>query len=174
MPQRYHPVLVALHWIVAAMVIVALFGGLVILEDTPNSDPSKIGSLRIHMILGGIVLLLTIVRLVVRLRTAHPPEASSGFALADALAPWAHRALYLLVFLMAGSGVTLSVMSGLPDAVFGNAALPASFEGFAARAVHGATASLLIVLILAHVAAALYHQFVRRDDLMARMRLRNK
>jgi cytochrome b561 len=43
------------------------------------------------------------------------------------------------------------------------------FDTLAPRAVHGATAFLLLGLATAHVAAALYHQAVRRDRLLGRM-----
>jgi cytochrome b561 len=39
------------------------------------------------------------------------------------------------------------------------------------RIGHGLGAMVLIALVLAHVAAALYHQFVLRDRLLARMGL---
>ena len=35
--------------------------------------------------------------------------------------------------------------------------------------LHGLSANLLLLLILLHVAAAFYHQFIRRDNLIARM-----
>ena len=174
MPTRYHPVLVILHWLLAFLIIGALIGGSVMLDDVPNSDPAKLGSLRIHMILGLVIGVLMIVRLVTRLRTAHPPEARIGFALADALAPWAHRLLYVLAFAMVGSGMALSIASGLPDAVFGTAALPESFDAFAPRAVHGIVASLLMALIVLHILAALFHQAVKGDGLLSRMGLGKK
>ena len=174
MATRYHPTLVILHWLLAFLIIGALIGGSVLLDGVPNSDPAKLGSLRIHMILGGIIGLLMIVRLITRLRTPTPPHASSGIPLADAVAPWVHWALYLLAFMMVGSGMALSIQSGLPDAVFGSGALPESFDAFTPRAVHGIVATLLIALILLHVGAAIYHQVVRGDRLISRMSLRKK
>ena len=174
MTTRYHPVLIVLHWLLAFLLIGELIGGKVLLEHTPNSDPAKLGSLRIHMILGLTIGVLMIVRLVTRLRTAHPPAASTGIALADALAPWMHWALYLAAFAMVGSGMALSMQSGLPDAAFGTGALPETFDTFAARAVHGTAAGVLIALIVLHILAALYHQVVRGDGLFARMSLRRR
>ncbi len=62
-------------------------------------------------------------------------------------------------------------MAGLPDIVFGGSGdpLPASFEAFSARTVHGLLAWVLGALIAAHVLAALYHHFVRKDGLLKRM-----
>ncbi len=171
MPTRYHPALVVLHWLLALMIIVALIMGSQSLAATPNSDPAKLDGLRAHMTVGIAILVLMLVRLVIRLRTAHPPEADIGNAALNAAARLAHSAFYVLVFAMCASGIAISVMAGLPAIVFGGsgAPLPADFSAFAPRAVHGAIATLLGLLILGHIAAVLYHQFVRKDGLLSRM-----
>lgn len=168
---RYHWLLVALHWLAAIAIVVMLFLGSFVLEEIPNSDPAKIDALRGHMIGGMVVLALMLIRLVVRFSTAHPPKTSTGMAWADALAPWTHGALYLLAFVMVGSGFTTSLMAGLPAIVFGGSGdpLPPTFFAYWPRVVHGIAANLLIALIILHVVAAFYHQFARRDGLFSRM-----
>jgi cytochrome b561 len=169
-PTRYHPALVALHWLLALLLIVALGMGTFALATVPNSSPDKISALQGHMIAGGLILLLTLTRLVVRLKTSHPAPASTGNALLDRLAPLTHWALYGLVLVMAGSGVAMSVLAGLPGIVFGGVgSLPVNFDALPPRAVHGIVAKLLMLAIGMHIAAALYHQFVRRDSLLHRM-----
>lgn len=172
-PTRYPRRLAWLHWVLAAMVIGALVAGSVILDRTPNSDPAKIMSLRMHMTLGIAILILMIWRLVVRFRGPLPPHADAGNAALNAGAKLAHVALYVLVFGMCASGIALSAMAGLPGIVFGGqGSLPADFAGYAPRAAHGIMAKLLMLVIAAHVAGALYHQLVLRDGLMRRMGLR--
>ena len=171
-PARYHGALVALHWLLALLLIVALAMGTLALKSVPNSSPDKIAALQGHMVAGGLILLLTLIRLVVRLKTAHPAPATTGNALLDRLAPLTHWGLYGLVLLMAGSGVAMSVLAGLPQIVFGGVgSLPANFDALPPRAVHGIVAKLLMLAIGLHIAAALYHQFVRHDGLLARMGL---
>ena len=168
--KRYHRALVLLHWLMAVLLGVALAMGTFALKTVPNSSPDKVSALQGHMIAGGLILLLTLVRLIVRLKTAHPAPASTGNALLDRLAPLTHWALYGLVLLMAGSGVAMSVLTGLPGIVFGGAgSLPVNFDALPPRAVHGIVARLLMLAIGLHIAAALYHQFVRRDGLLSRM-----
>lgn len=168
--KRYHPALVVLHWLMAILLLLGLGMGTFVLSTLPNSSPDKIGALQGHMIAGGIILVLTLLRLVVRRVTAHPPPASTGFTLADQLAPLAHGTLYVAVLAMAGSGIAMSIGANLPAIVFGGQGnLPADFSHLAARGVHGIVAKPLMVLIALHVIAALYHQWVRRDRLFARM-----
>ena len=172
LPTRYHPALVALHWLLAVLLIATLALGSFALKTVPNSAPDKILALQGHLVAGGLILLLTLARLVVRWRTAHPAPASTGNALLDRLAPLTHWGLYGLVLLMAGSGVAMSVAVGLPGIVFGGlGSLPVNFDALPPRAVHGVVAKLLMLAIGLHIAAALYHQFVRRDRLIARMGL---
>jgi len=48
-------------------------------------------------------------------------------------------------------------------------ALPVNFDALPPRAVHGLVAKLLMLAIGLHIAAALYHHFIRRDGLLSRM-----
>lgn len=168
--KRYHRALVLLHWLLAVLLGAALAVGTFALKTVPNSSPDKVSALQGHMIAGGLILLLTLARLIVRLKTAHPAPASTGNALLDRLAPLTHWALYGLVLVMAGSGVAMSVLAGLPGIVLGGVgSLPVNFDALPPRAVHGIVAKLLMLAISLHIAAALYHQFVWRDGLLSRM-----
>lgn len=168
--KRYHAALVTLHWLLAVLICIALAMGMFSLSTTPNSSPAKIDALKGHMVAGVTILVLMTVRLAVRTLTVRPPPAQTGLAWADRLGPLVHGALYLGVFAMAASGFAMAVGAELPDVVFkGIGQLPADFHHLPARSVHGLVANLLVLLIVLHTAAALYHQWVRRDHLLARM-----
>ena len=64
-----------------------------------------------------------------------------------------------------------SLQTGLLPIVFGGsgATLPADFYVFAARMLHGVIAPVLALLVVLHVEAALYHQFVLKDNRLSRM-----
>lgn len=167
---RYQPALVAMHWLLALMIPIALAGGALVLVNIPNTDPMKIDALRQHMSGGILLLVLMLVRLVVRMRTTHPARASSGRSALDRVAWLSHRLLYVLVLGQAGSGLLLALQAGLPDIVFGgHGALPADFWVFPMRPVHYVISRLLMALIALHVVAALYHTFILRDGLLRRM-----
>ena len=170
MPRRYHPALVALHWILALMLILALIAGGAVLENTPNSDPSKVDALRLHMGFGIAILALMLARLAVRLVTRHPAPAETGSPILALVAQVTHWGLYAAAIGMAVSGMALSQAAGLPAILFGGqGTLPPDFDAFPPRAIHGAFAGVLTALIALHAGAALWHQFVRRDGLIARM-----
>ena len=145
--------------------------GSFVLAETPNDAVGKIDALRGHMIVGMAIGALMLVRLIVRLRTSHPPAASTGSAALDRLGKLAHAGLYVLVFAMAASGGATALWSGLPDIVFGNsmAPLPESFFAYPPRIVHGWVAKALFLVIGFHLIGALFHQFGLKDRLLSRM-----
>ncbi len=166
---RYHPLQVSLHWLVVILIFAAFLLGKY-MSGIPN-ESEKIPLLAIHMALGLVTLVVIVVRLIARLRLPKPVAARTGNALLDWLSKAVHDALYLLVFLMAVSGISLSMQSGLLSIVFGasGASLPADFFEFRARLLHGFIAPALLVLVLVHVGAAFYHQFALKDNLLSRM-----
>jgi cytochrome b561 len=167
---RYHPLLVFMHWLLAVLLIVALAGGSLVLVKIPNTDPTKIQALRQHMTGGILLLTLMLIRLIVRLRTAHPAAASTGRPALDRLARLSHRLLYVLVIGQAAAGLWLAQQTHLPAVLFGGqGSLPADFWVYPTRSGHYVISRLLIALIALHVAAALYHTFVLRDGLLRRM-----
>jgi cytochrome b561 len=83
---RYHPVLVALHWLLAVAIVLALAMGTFSLKEIPNSAPEKLFALRGHMIAGMAILALMLVRLGVRLWLPRPAPATTGNQLLDHLA----------------------------------------------------------------------------------------
>lgn len=168
---RYHPALVALHWLLAVLIILALVAGNVLLDAMPNSDPAKIDGLRSHMTIGLAILVLMIIRLTLHVFTAKPKPVDTGMKLINLGGKAAHWVLYILVFAMCASGIAIANITGLPDIVFAGsgAALPATFDDIAPRVGHGVISKLLILVILAHLAAALWHHFLRKDGLLSRM-----
>ena len=168
---RYHPLLVSLHWLLAIMIVFSLGVGMFSLKEIANSSPDKIFALRVHMIAGILILVFTLARFAVRFIADRPDPATTGNALLDKIAVITHYGLYLLVILMAASGIAMSWQAGLPAIVFGGSGtpLPESFAIYGSRLVHGVIAKLLLALASLHVLAALYHQFVRRDKLLSRM-----
>lgn len=168
-PVRYHPLQVSFHW----LVVILLFAMFVLgkyMSGLPN-DAGKIVPLGIHIALGIVTVVVVVARLIARWRLPKITEASTGNALLDWVGKAVHYALYALVLLMAISGISLSVQADLLPIVFGGsgAALPVDFFAFNARKLHGLVAPALVVLVVLHVSAALYHQFKLKDNLLARM-----
>jgi cytochrome b561 len=166
--SRYQPALVALHWLLTLMIIGLLCLGFFVLANMPNSDPKKLDILVWHMAGGMFVFVLMILRVVIRRWSARPAMAVTGSPLLDRLASIAHISFYLIVFLMIATGWTTGwLISGVFQPH--GEPLPDSFAVFPTFRAHAALATLLAILIVVHIAAALYHQFVLKDGLFRRM-----
>lgn len=168
--NKYHPSLVALHWILALGVILLLFGG-TMLAGLESGDPDRAFGMTGHMIMANVVLVLMTIRLVIRVKTDAPTPADIGNALLNKGAALAHYVMYLLVFAMAASGWAMALSAELPAILFGDSTspLPDDLSEYPARIAHGLIATVFMLIIAAHFVAALYHQFVRKDGLLSRM-----
>lgn len=205
-PKRYHPALVALHWLIAILIFGAFFlaqgnegererfrpgegnfpPGQGFQQGNPpgqgfppggfpreGGNQSIFSTIGIHMILGIAVLVLLVVRLIVRWVTKRPAWASTGIKLFDWVGELTHFGLYLLTFAMVITGIILADQRGILARTFGigSTPTPGSFRrsGFSLGFFHGGVWTLLILLIALHIGAALYHQFIVKDNLLGRM-----
>lgn len=171
-PDSYGSVAKAFHWAVAALVLGLLGVGLW-MTDLPK-DPFRLRVYGLHKSFGMLVLMLVLARLAWRFTNPVPrlPEGLPRLAVWGARA--GHFALYACMFAMPLSGWLMSSAAGYPVAFFSAftwpdliAANPEWRPVF--RAAHEWIAYALMGLIAAHVGAALWHHFARRDNVLKRM-----
>lgn len=170
MPTQYNRLAVLLHWLLAVCLILLLFGGSQMLVPINNADPEKVAALQGHTSLGVLVGVLTLVRLIniwLRDKPANAYPTGSSMALITSIG---HKVLYILVLAVVGSGIAMAVAVDFGSVFAGVASLPESFNHLGARVAHGILTKLLALAMLGHIAAALYHQFIKKDNLMQRMR----
>lgn len=182
LPNRYGRVAIALHWLIAILVIANIALGLYF-PDLPNSDASKFALTQLHKSIGLTVLVLSLLRLGWRLVHPVPPLPATLHPALKWLAHATHYILYFLIIAIPLSGWALVSDSplGLPTMYFGWFEWPhIPFIADMTRAQKHASIGIFdsthivlawsaIVLVPLHVAAALFHQFVRRDDVLLRM-----
>jgi cytochrome b561 len=172
MVTRYHSSQVVLHWLSAALVLVAWLVGAFVFDAVRHSDQAlRLLVLRTHMAAGLAVAFVIALRLALRFSLEQPPRATSGSVALDRLARGVHAALYVTALAMAASGTALAVTKGLMPIALGasQAPIPGGLHDAPAHEVHEAIGVVLVTLVALHAAAALYHQFVRGDGLLARM-----
>lgn len=171
--SRYSKTMVILHWLLAMVILGAIFMGAVVLDEMHNDHPQKMLLLKLHMVVGAAILIFTLIRLIVRFTTQQPDPVVSGNRVMDIIAVTVHYLLYLLTALTVLSGVTLAISADLPAVLINHIGeLPKDYEDFIAHEAHDIFANLLLVTIILHAAAALYHQFILKDGLLQRMSLR--
>jgi cytochrome b561 len=169
LPARYHPLHVVLHWLMFLLVTLMLFFGKVIMPGIPADDPQKAMILQFHAYTGALIAILLVLRLVLRFTVNRPATADAGYAFLNVLAKVVHFLLYLFLIGMAVSGLGMYQMANLPAVFSETAPYPQDFYQYLPRIGHGITSTLLLLLVLLHFGAAMYHQFIRKDNLLSRM-----
>ena len=125
-PKRYHPLLVTLHWLVAVLVGLELYLGLVVME----SERSGRLVLAIHMATGIAILALLVVRFVARIGLRQPAQANADNPLLAWLARLVHYGLYLMLLVITVLGLLMAIRSRqLQSAFVGRGPQYAEAEG---------------------------------------------
>lgn len=168
MVRRYHPLLVALHWVLAFLVIGNLAGGMLVLDRLANSDPAKADILRWHMLGGLTIGALIVVRLITRVATAKPGPADGGRA-AHMLARITHWGFYVAIIGMVVSGLGMAQLGGLFPLLQGLPVTLPDFDTLPPLQGHRLLATVLIVLLALHLAGTLWHMVGKREPLLSRM-----
>lgn len=170
--QRYSAPAVLFHWMVAALIFVALILAWSF-EDLP-ATPHKRMLVQLHVSFGMTVLPLAVLRFVWR-TFHHPPPFPIVMPLWQRrLAGWVHVLLYAAIFLQPITGYMTAVTDGHTPEWFGVFPLPLLLEENSAlhaivRWLHVGAQWPLYGLLVMHIGAALYHHFVLRDDGILRM-----
>ncbi len=174
-PDAYSPAQKALHWLIAALIVVLVPVGLS-MANFMDDGPIKNGAYELHKSFGLTVFGLALLRVAVRLVRGAPPLVPGIPAWQRAAARASHYALYLLIILVPLSGWTATSTCCAPVNLFWTVplTLPLPWEGGMDQSkpiflVHYALAFALTAIVLVHVSAALHHHFVRRDRTLLRM-----
>ena len=160
-----------LHWIMSIIVIVMLVVGF--LMDNYIEPPLKWQLYGIHEATGIVVLSLVIIRLLWKFY-------NTNVLLPADLSNWQKKAanininlLYLLMLLMPISGFFMTILSNHHIDFYGLFTINSFAQDlqFAKifKKIHKKAALLFTALIILHILAALYHHFIRKDNVLKRM-----
>ncbi|MBZ9742813.1 MULTISPECIES: cytochrome b [unclassified Mesorhizobium] len=172
---RYGWATIVLHWLIGIVFIAQFMLGLVMVRT--QSQRTAFELIQLHKSFGFLLLGLIILRIAWRLGNKAPPLPPSVGALERRTAPLAHLALYAFQLALPLSGWALVSVSTLeiPSMPFNLFVMPNlpliesdAAEGFWASA-HWYLAYAGAALVALHVAAALRHHFLLRDQVLTRM-----
>ena len=171
---RYDRLTILFHWVMAALVFYAA-ASILIADDLPRGafrDLIKTS----HNSVGAVVVVLLALRILWRMVSTAPPMPDGMSPRQQRLARLAHFGLYGLMaavpllgmaaHFLRGRGLEFGLFS-IASPLAANRALSRSI-----KEVHELAAYALLGLVAFHIAAALWHQFIKRDGLMGRMSFR--
>ncbi|HEX8755031.1 MAG TPA: cytochrome b/b6 domain-containing protein, partial [Steroidobacteraceae bacterium] len=170
--ERWGSLSQLLHWIIVALI--ALQAALGLTGLLLPLGMQKLAVLARHKSIGITILGLAALRLLWRWLNPTPPLPSNLRPHERFLAHFTHAALYILLFAMPLTGWIMSSARGFPVSWFNMAQLPdlvpksETLYG-AMVTTHAALAIALALVVALHIAGALKHHFVLKDDTLRRM-----
>lgn len=172
-PDRWGSISQLLHWLI--VVLILAIGGIGLSMDELPKTPKYFWVYTLHKSLGVTVLTLMLLRLGWRLFAGAPEPVPGTPGWQRALASLTHWALYTLALAIPLSGWLYDSASGLrPFKLFGMLTMPKLTppnDGVRqlSHEAHEWLFWVLILLVLIHAGAALYHHLFQRDATLARM-----
>lgn len=172
MNDRYAGSIIAVHWLMAAL-LVGLFCVGLYMVDLPIS-PSKLRIYSYHKWAGVTAFLLVLARGILRLVHGAPPLPATMSPAMQLAAKGGHGLLYVLMVCIPITGWLMSSAKGFQTVYFGKIPLPDLVDknkelGDLLANVHQALAFTLAAVVAGHVAAAIKHQWVDKDGILLRM-----
>lgn len=163
---------IVLHWLMAVFVVVTFPVG-VVMHDMAFS-PDKLRMMSYHKWLGVTIFILLLVRLVWRATHKPAPVVENMPHWQKMAAAGVHVLLYVLLFAIPLSGWLMSSAKGFQTVYLGVLPLPDLLGkdkalGEALSEVHEVLNFSMLLLLGAHVLAALKHHFIDRDGTLVRM-----
>jgi cytochrome b561 len=170
--MRYGAIAQVFHWLIAALVFIMLGLGYY-MEDLPLGS-RKLELYGIHKSIGITIAMLAALRLVWRLLNPPPPLPDSMRSWERKAAGAVHALLYLMLFVQPLIGFLQSNAANFPVVLWGVLLLPPLIGPDQPLSetlldVHAIGGNFLAILVIVHVAAALRHHFVLKDDVLRRM-----
>ncbi len=178
--ERYGDVAVIFHWLIAIFIIGLLAIGKY-MTSLDEADVVRFELTQWHKSFGLTVLFLSVLRLAWRFTHRPPPEPASIPNWQQRVAGIAHTLLYVLMFAIPVTGWIMSSASPLNiDTILFNVVtiphLP-PFSDLPNKAeiaenfheYHELAGNLLILILLAHIGAALKHHLIDKDTILVRM-----
>ena len=170
--QHYTRSAILLHWLTAALIAVSVCIGLYMVEL--KLSPLKLKLYSWHKWVGVTIFLIAAARLMWRAWHPAPAPPVNSPPWQRAAAAINHWALYALLICIPISGWLMSSAFGVPVKYFGVIPLPDLVEknkelAEGLKLLHEVLVYTMLALVAMHVAAAVKHHVVDRDDVLHRM-----
>jgi cytochrome b561 len=169
---RYDGVAKLLHWLIVVLITAQFLLGWLMPGVHKGTQP--VGLISWHLSVGTAIVFVMVVRLLWRLTHPAPPPPATLPGWMQSASSLTHGLLYLVLLVLPLLGWVSASQRGWPVKLFGAIDLPplsatGSKFGHQVGDLHSPTAWVLLALIGLHVAAAMFHHFVLRDNLLQRM-----
>ncbi len=153
---------------ITALLILTLFPMGKYMEGLEISE--KMGLIKVHAILGIIVLTLTIIRTISFFKHERPEDLKTGSKFNDKLAVWIHNIFYFLLFGIAISGLATMILGGYGEALkTGTIDMIKSHSEIPPLKPHGIMATIMMISLVMHVVGFIKHLILKKENTLKRI-----
>ncbi len=162
--KEYGRLAQALHWLSSVLILVLWPLGFLMVRMSDVVSQARL--YQIHVGIGLLVVILTVVRVIWHFMD-EVPESPAGLTPFNAkLFLWTHNLLYIFLFVLAISGAAMLISSGL--GLSPRNVLPELINDSLPRSAHSLLSKVFLLLLIAHIGGVVRYQLTKGNTL-ARM-----
>jgi cytochrome b561 len=171
---RHSNFAVTMHWLIVLLILAQVTLGFTFNRFLAEGTPERMEVFTWHKTVGATILVLTLIRLAYRLMNPPPPYPEDVPEWRRVAAVWTHRLFYLLLIALPLTGLIAVSDRGPTTALVGGIPLPTvpgidEATGEMSGEVHMVLVWTTIALLVLHIGAAIYEQFIARHGVAGRM-----
>jgi cytochrome b561 len=165
--KKYNKGTIVIHWITAILIIILFPLG----KYMSGIEPvEKMGLLKVHIIFGIIVFVLTLIRSLLFFKKERPADLKTGSKFNNRLIVWIHNLFYILLFVISISGIGTLVTGGDMEAIqSNNFSLILSSSEISPLKPHGIFATIMMLLLVMHVFGVIKHFISKKENTLKRI-----
>lgn len=165
--KKYSKGTIVTHWLTALLILILYPMGKY-MEELKVSE--KMGLIKIHALLGILVLILTIMRTIYYFKHERPAEIETGSKINNKLAIWVHNAFYYLLLGIAITGIATMVIGGYAEAIKTEDINQIKVESqIPALKAHGIMATIMMLLLIMHIIGFIKHLLLKKENTLKRI-----
>jgi len=170
--RQYGVVAKIFHWLLFVLLTFSIIAGNIMVNMPKGAE--KWEAIAMHKSFGAVILMLVFLRLLWRLINTQPKEEVGAPVIQNKMASAMHYVLYALMFAQPFTGMLMSQAAGYPVSFFGMFEFPSFLTKNPDLAdlfntAHGIIWIVLVLAVIGHAGAALYHHFIQKDNTLKKM-----
>lgn len=166
--EKYSNGTVFIHWISLLLILILIPSGFIMANTRP--EDGKIFLLRLHVFIGATVFVLTLFRVYFFFKHKRPARLETGNYLHNRMIVWIENSFYIVLLLLAISGILTIVSGGLGQAIktADYTILPEKLD-VPPLTGHQSLAKLLMALLIVHIIGVANHYIKFKENTLKRI-----
>ena len=162
----YNKGIIIIHWITAILVLLLFILGKY-MEDMELIQ--KTGLIRVHILLGMLVLFLTLIRTWLYFKRKRPARLKTSSNFHDKVIKWIHNGFYFLLYGITLSGISVAIQGSYREALIRDNPGASIAKDLPSLLVHNLISMLIILFFVLHVVGFIIHLIKTQENTLKRI-----